>query len=209
VLGLADVRFLDYLDGDVGQADPAELAARLVSQVRQVRPQVVVTFGPDGAYGHPDHIAISQLATTALLCAADPNFQDPEHRPAHRVVKLYYRVWSGPEMAAFEAAFGELTMTIDGVPRCPTAWQDWAITTRIDTERHWHTAWEAIACHRSQLPLYGLLQALPEERQRELWGSQGFYRALGTANRGRTLETDLFDGLRGQGASADHAAAAA
>src|SRR5437667_3183570 len=62
VLGLREVAFLDYIDGDVDQADPAEVVARLVAPIRRIRPQVVLTFGPDGSYGHPDHIAISQGA---------------------------------------------------------------------------------------------------------------------------------------------------
>ena len=45
-----------YLDGDLDQADPAEIMGRLAAQLRRLRPQVVVTFGPDGSYGHPDHI---------------------------------------------------------------------------------------------------------------------------------------------------------
>ena len=49
-------------------------SARIVAHLRRVRPDVVVTFGPDGAYGHPDHIAISQFTTAALVAAADPSF---------------------------------------------------------------------------------------------------------------------------------------
>ncbi len=66
VLGIRRVEFLDYIDGDLDQAHPAEAIAKIVGHVRRVQPDVVVTFGPDGAYGHPDHIAICQL-TTALF----------------------------------------------------------------------------------------------------------------------------------------------
>src|SRR5215469_8599914 len=62
VLGIRRVEFLDYIDGDLDQAPPAEVVAKIVGQIRRVKPDVVVTFGPDGGYGHPDHIAISQFA---------------------------------------------------------------------------------------------------------------------------------------------------
>src|SRR5688500_8144940 len=54
VLGVRQHIILDYVDGDLDQADPAEAAAVIVSHLRRIRPHVVVTFGPDGAYGHPD-----------------------------------------------------------------------------------------------------------------------------------------------------------
>ena len=80
-LGVREVRFLDYVDGDLDKADPAEAVGRIAGHLRRVRPHVVITFGPDGAYGHPDHIAISQLTTAAIACAADPSFA-PRGRPS-------------------------------------------------------------------------------------------------------------------------------
>ena len=88
-LGIADVALLDYLDGDLRCADPTEAVARIVAELRRVRPDVVVTFGPDGAYGHPDHVAISQLATTAVARAADPTYDDGVGAEPHRVAKGY------------------------------------------------------------------------------------------------------------------------
>ena len=51
-LGIREVKFLDYTDGDLDQANPAEATAKIVSHLRHVRPQVVITFDPNGAYGH-------------------------------------------------------------------------------------------------------------------------------------------------------------
>jgi hypothetical protein len=71
-LGIREVNFLDYIDGDLDQADPAEAITKIVSHLKRIRPHVVITFDPNGAYGHPDHIAICQFTTAAVLAAADP-----------------------------------------------------------------------------------------------------------------------------------------
>lgn len=195
VLGLREVQFLDYIDGDLDQADPPAAIGRIVAHIRRVRPQVVVTFGPEGAYGHPDHIAISQLTAAALVCAADPAYAADGTAP-HRVAKFYYRVWTPEEFRIYTSAFGPQMMTVDGVDRGPVAWADWEITARVDTTAHWQTVWQAISCHRSQLPGYGALANLPEERHRRLWGTAGCYRVYSLVNGGRQQETDLFSGLR-------------
>ena len=68
---MREVSLLDYHDQHLDRADPREAIAGIVGHLRRVRPDVVVTFGPDGAYGHPDHIAISQFTTAAIVAAAD------------------------------------------------------------------------------------------------------------------------------------------
>lgn len=196
VLGLREVNFLDYIDGDLDRADPKEAIAKIVGHLRRIKPHSVITFAPDGAYGHPDHIAISQFTSAALVCAADPNYRHPTESAAHRVSKFYYKVWKHEELAAYQSVFGDLVMPVDGVDRRIVAWEDWAITTWIDTEKYWNTVWRAISCHSSQLPGYSKLENLPEEHHRGLWGSQGFYRAYSIVNGGREIEHDLFEGLR-------------
>ena len=62
-LGIDRLTFLDQIDGELAQAESSLVLARIVAEIRAFRPQVVVTFGPDGVYGHPDHVAISQLTT--------------------------------------------------------------------------------------------------------------------------------------------------
>jgi LmbE family N-acetylglucosaminyl deacetylase len=195
VLHLREVHFLDYVDGELDRARPHAAVGQIVTHLRHIRPDVVVTFGPDGAYGHPDHIAISQLTATAIVCAADASYTLAGSMP-HRVSKFYYRVWTQPEFDVYQSVFGEQIMTIDGVGRRPVAWPAWAITTRLDTEACWPSVWEAVACHRSQLPGYQHLKDLPPEQHQALWGSQGFYRAFSAVNSGRALERDLFAGLR-------------
>jgi LmbE family N-acetylglucosaminyl deacetylase len=195
VLGLRDLTVLDYIDGDVDQADPAHLIGQIVQQVRRVRPHIVITFPPDGIYGHPDHIALSQFTTAALVGAADAGFNDPQ--PPHRVSKLYFMVDARPMVEYLQKDFGfDIRMTIDGVERKWMAWEDWAVTTRLETADHWRTVVEAIRCHRSQLPSLGAMPDWPEAIQRRVWGHGTFYRAYSLVNGGRRVERDLFEGLR-------------
>ena len=71
-LGVAHVRCWDYLDGTLTEAGFHGLVGQVVRVIREFRPDVVVSFGPDGGYGHPDHIAISAAATAACWQAGDP-----------------------------------------------------------------------------------------------------------------------------------------
>jgi LmbE family N-acetylglucosaminyl deacetylase len=195
VLGLREIIFLDYIDGDLDQADANEAMAKIAAQLRRIKPHVVISFGPDGAYGHPDHIAICQMTSGAILRAADAGFST-DGLPAYAVPKFYYKVWTKEEGDIYQSVFGKITMTIDGVVRGQVDWEDWAITTRIDASAHWQTVWKAVACHRTQLPNYSLLETLSDEQHRVLWGMQGFYRVFSLVNGGRKTETDLFEGLR-------------
>ena len=197
VLGIRDLTFLDYRDQHVDRADPREAVARLVRELRKRRPQVVVTFGPDGVYGHADHIAISQFTAAAIAAAAHPSFDgvDDGGGAPHLVSKLYYMAWPESTWATYQAAFGKLLVTVDGVERSVKPWPDWAITTVLNTRPFWRTVWEAVSCHQSQVDAYGALQALTPQEHESLWGAQSFYRVYSTVNGGRQREHDLFEGL--------------
>lgn len=71
-LGVAHVECWDYLDGALAEADFATLTGDIVRRIREFRPEVVISFGPDGGYGHPDHVTISAAATAACRLAGDP-----------------------------------------------------------------------------------------------------------------------------------------
>ena len=197
VLGIRDVAVLDYRDQQLDAADPREAVAAIAGHIRRARPQVVLTFAPDGAYGHPDHIAISQFATAAIVAAAAPDGGAPDGAAPHAVSKLYYLAWNARTWASYEAAFRKLVVTVDGVERQATAWPDWAITTAVDTRAWWPAVSRAVSCHQSQVTAYAALQALGPEEHAALWGSQSFYRAFSLVNGGREPETDLFEGLPG------------
>jgi LmbE family N-acetylglucosaminyl deacetylase len=104
-LGLAGVHFLGYRDsGMAGSADNQhpqslaaqpidEVAARIASWIRRLRPQVVITFDPIGGYHHPDHIAC-QCHAPDLRAAGDPPF--PDGLEAHQPDKLYFITFHRP-----------------------------------------------------------------------------------------------------------------
>lgn len=196
VLGLQEVVLLDYIDGELDRADHKEAIGKIVSHLRRVRPHVVLTFDPMGAYGHPDHIAICQFTTAATIAAADSAYEQDPELPPHQVSKLYYMVTTKAYSIAYQAALGELVMEIDGIKRESTGWPEWAITTAIDTKAYWSQVWQAVSKHRSQLPFYDALSNLSEEEQVKLWGVQKFYRAFSLVNGGRQMERDVFEGIR-------------
>src|SRR4051812_14228946 len=116
VLGVRDVSLLDYHDQDLDSARPDQVVADIAAHLRRVRPDVVVTFGPDGAYGHPDHIAICQFTTAATIAAAAAaGVVDAAaaELPAHVVSKLYYIAWSESTWAAYQAAVSRLFSRVD------------------------------------------------------------------------------------------------
>jgi LmbE family N-acetylglucosaminyl deacetylase len=199
-LRIREVRFLDYMDGDLDQTRPGDIIGKIAVELRRVRPQVVVTFGPEGAYGHPDHIAICQFTTAAIVCATNPSYSmtqvEPDSSTAHRVSKLYYMAWTHKKWAGYQAAFRDLKSTVDGVERRATPWSDWAVTTVIDTQAYWETVWRAVCCHKTQLAIYSQLGHLSEEHHRAMWGTQEYYRVFSLVNGGRRRESDLFEGLR-------------
>jgi LmbE family N-acetylglucosaminyl deacetylase len=192
VLGVREVSLLDYADGQLDRADVRRVVGQIADRVRRVRPEVVITFGPDGAYGHPDHIAISQFTTAALVAAADAPSANGE---AHTVSKLYYLAWPRSTWSAYEAAIKRLSAKVDEVERFATPWPDWAITTAIDTRAVWPTVWRAVSCHESQIAAYERLKDLTPAHHEGLWGRQSFYRAFSLVNGGRAREDDLFEGI--------------
>jgi LmbE family N-acetylglucosaminyl deacetylase len=186
-LGLSEVKLLGYPDGALDKVDPAEAVEKIVGHLRRVRPQVVITFGPEGAYGHPDHIAISQLTAAAIVRSADADFA---------VSKLYYIAWSERKWSAYQAALKNLTCKVDGVERQVAPLPEWAVTSVVDTGAVWPSVWRAVQCHKTQMSVYKQLAGLSDEHHRSLWGTQEFYRAFSLVNGGRARESDLFEGLR-------------
>lgn len=198
VLGLREVTSLGYRDGELDQADPQAAVQTIVAHLRRIRPHVVVTFDPYGAYGHPDHIAICQLTTAAVAVAANPLYQGLANEPPHQVLKFYYLVATTEMLAMYQAIFGDLVMCISGQERRAAGWEAWAITTWLDVAPYWAQVWRAVACHRSQLPGYGRLLEVPEADYQRLWSVETYYRVFSLVNGGSKLERSLLEGLESQ-----------
>jgi len=100
-LGLKGVHFLDYrdsgMDGSPDNQHPNalaaqpldEVAAKVVHYIRELHPQVVLTFDPIGGYRHPDHIAIHKATVRAFEQAANPDFA-PDGLPPYQPQRLYF-----------------------------------------------------------------------------------------------------------------------
>ena len=197
VLGLKEIHFLNYIDGDLDQADHEEDVGEFVTHKRRIKPQVIVTFAHDGVYGHPDHIAISQFTNAAVVCAADSSYAGVADQPSHRVSKLYYFVDSVEFANFFMKYLGEFEFPVNDQIPGEAPWKDWMITTRMDVSDYWQPAWDAIRSHKSQLLGLEPLLKLPEAETRQLLALQGtFYRAMSLVNGRRKVETDLFEGLK-------------
>ena len=96
-LGVRWVRCLDYIDGTLADADFAGLVGDVAKVVREFRPDVVISFAPDGGYGHPDHIAISAATTAACEQAGEVDCSTEGLAP-RRPVSLYYRYFPPSDM---------------------------------------------------------------------------------------------------------------
>jgi len=207
-LGVEEVRFLDYRDsGMVGspdnehprafvRADPEEVAGRILSLFREFRPQVVITFGPDGGYGHPDHVAIHRHTVEAWQRAGDPErcpdlAQDPPRklyylaRPRHYYRRMRQMMW---QMGLLEQAPAEEEVQRLGVP-------DEKVTTTVDIRDVLELKYQALRCHRTQLPPDSPWRNLPLDLLREYLGYEFFTLAAVRGEEIVTGEDDLFAGL--------------
>ena len=188
-LGVGDVRFLGYRDSGMAgtpenrhpaallNADPDEVVARLVRIVREVRPDVVVTFEPGGIYGHPDHVTISQHATAAVDAAADPA-RWPGSGAPHRVARLYYVALPKSallRLAAAAKASGMQWGLIDAM-RIDDAVDDADIDAAVDVTRWIDRKRAAVAAHATQL---GTLVQMPDEVRDQMYAREWFVLARG------------------------------
>jgi LmbE family N-acetylglucosaminyl deacetylase len=92
-LGAQHAVCLDYGDGTLKDIDLTILVERVTRIIREFKPDIVITFGPDGGYGHPDHIAISAVTSAACMVAGDASqfpMQVDSGLAAHEPHYLYY-----------------------------------------------------------------------------------------------------------------------
>ena len=92
ILGVKGVYFLPYEDQKLAEAPPQDIRRQLVEIIRIERPQVLITFDPEGANQHADHMAISRFAHDAVSAAADARWF-PEAGTPHVIDRV---LWQPP-----------------------------------------------------------------------------------------------------------------
>ena len=120
-LGVTKVRCLDHVDGTLADAGFPALVDEIAGVICEFGPDVVITFGPDGGYGHPDHVTISAATTAACQRAAGPG-QRPGRaaaRPAGRAPRLYYRCFPPGDVLMMERLAAWLTSQPGGFAGTP------------------------------------------------------------------------------------------
>lgn len=92
IIGFDALHLLGYRDRELAEAPPEDIRRKLVDIIRSERPDVVLTFDPNGFNQHPDHVAISRFTVDAVAVAADPRWY-PDRGEAHVVTRI---LWTPP-----------------------------------------------------------------------------------------------------------------
>jgi N-acetyl-1-D-myo-inositol-2-amino-2-deoxy-alpha-D-glucopyranoside deacetylase len=192
----------DTREGTFWKADLLEASDLLVDIIREVRPQVLVTYDQYGNYGHPDHIQAHRVAHYATALAAVRSYR-PELGEPWDVAKIYWGAMSMNRMReglrALRAA-GDTT-TFEGMDpegeMPPFMVPDDQLSAIIDANDFADAKIRAMQAHATQITVDGPFFALSNNLGSQVWGTE-FYR-LAKGVQGPTnedgLETDLFAGL--------------
>lgn len=147
VVGLAGIDFLRHWDGRLAEVGDEVLARQVAATMRRLRPAVVLTFGPEGVYGHPDHLAIHRATRRAWDLAADPAAA-LDGRPPHAAGRLFYMAITTEAAARRNAERGPVNL--NGSHHPFVGYPEDAITTRVDARDYVELKLNALACHCSQ-----------------------------------------------------------
>jgi LmbE family N-acetylglucosaminyl deacetylase len=216
-LGLSGLHLLGYRDSGMAgspdnehpdclaQADVHDVAGQITGYIRELCPQVIITFDPMGGYLHPDHIATHRATVTAFRAASDRTAypeQLAQGLTTYAPQKLYYTglprrvlrwlVRLMPLLGRDPTSFGQN----GDINLVEIAAIDYPFTTRINVTDHLATKDAAAACHRSQggsdRRLFGWL---PRWLVRRIMSTEGFTRAYPEVKPGEPIERDLFAGV--------------
>lgn len=195
--GISQLHLLGYLDGQLAVVPPAEPVFKIVRLLRQVKPQVVLSFGPEGVYGHFDHLVVHRWAAAAVELAGHAD-RWPEAGSPHQVAKFYHRALPQPQVEQMASTFGRAEVDMGGVPFPFAGFPLEQITTTINVREYAHTKLTAIRCHLSQLhPEMPLLQDNFDPFENPWFWQETFILAqINGALRPTTHETDFFAGVR-------------
>lgn len=181
--GVRRVCFFDYPPGELEKIDPEIIEDQLVRLVREIQPQVVITFGPNGFSENSDHRAVNRVTTAAFRDAGDPSkFQHHfrEGLGAYAPQKLYYCVLPSSLVSRWQV------LELAAVP-------DDQITTVLDVSSHSEAMNKTVYCQRSHS--LDFIRWLTEER-RVQWDAEYYALVESSLNKKPRHEKDLFAGLR-------------
>jgi N-acetyl-1-D-myo-inositol-2-amino-2-deoxy-alpha-D-glucopyranoside deacetylase len=184
-------------------ADLDEAVGHAVAVVREVRPQVLVTYDEQGGYGHPDHIQAHRVAMAAVTAAADPGYR-PELGEPWQIAKVY---WSAMPRSVVQRGIEAMAALGEGSPfdglgdieEVPFVVPDELITAAVDGRDHVGRKDAAMRAYPTQITVDGPFFALSNNLGLEVLGTE-YYRLVrgrrgpaGSAPEG--WEADLFAGL--------------
>ncbi|HVA61043.1 MAG TPA: N-acetyl-1-D-myo-inositol-2-amino-2-deoxy-alpha-D-glucopyranoside deacetylase [Mycobacteriales bacterium] len=188
--------------GAFWRADLAEATGELVAVIREVRPQVLVTYDENGGYGHPDHIRAHDVAVAALAAAAEGD-RYPGAGGPWGIGKLYYAVLPRSVLQrgidALRAA-GDTSWfaAVERAEDLPFGVPDELVTTMVDARDHLEAKLAAMRAHRSQISVDAPFFALSDNLGQAALGQEYFRLIRGERGPGagdQGWETDLFGGL--------------
>ena len=208
VLGISELIMLGYRDSGMpgtpdnndprafAQAPDGEVVSRLVGIIRRLRPQVVVTFDPNGGYGHPDHISIHLHTVAAFHAAGDPARYPSEGAP-WQPARLFYSAIprsAFKEMREHMKSAGIDTSDFERFEEAVIGWDDDQINVIMDVSDMIDIKWEALQCHRTQLGGENFFSRMPEAVRRQILSRETFVQAWPEPSPGLRI-SHLFDGL--------------
>jgi N-acetyl-1-D-myo-inositol-2-amino-2-deoxy-alpha-D-glucopyranoside deacetylase len=188
-------------DNAFWNADLTEAADELVRVIREVRPQVLVTYDQFGGYGHPDHIQAHRVAMYGAMLAAVPSYRLDLGEP-HDIAKTYWTAMSESRMRESLRQLREAgdTETCAGMepdgPLPPFVTPDELISARVDGRSTVDRKMAALAKHATQVESDGFFFSGAESGH--AWWAEEFYRIVrGTSGPldDDGFEDDLFAGL--------------
>jgi len=186
-------------------ADLEEAAAHAVAVVRELRPQVLVTYDEKGGYGHPDHIQAHRVAMRAVEAAADPGFH-PELGEPWQVAKVY---WCAMPRSVVQQGIDAMKgmgedspfAGLGDIEEVPFVVPDESIAAAVDARRYADRKDAALRAYPTQITVDGPFFALSNNLGQEVLGTE-YYRLVrgerGPAgDNAHGWEDDLFAGLPG------------
>ncbi len=187
--GDANVQFLRYPDGGLADVDREELVGRIADILREARPHVVLTFGPEGVTRHADHIAAGEAATEAFhrLRSEGDRGDGAFQRLLHNAIpqSSIDRFWQVMRERGIDIGNPDDPFMPRGVP-------DETIGVRVDCGSLFKRKLEALAAHRTQA---GEVEVIPEDAREEAFGVECFVVAWPQRQASEPVLTDLFEGL--------------